>query len=125
MRLLIKLATNAFALAIVAYLVPEFYFDSVSSLLVAAVVIGIINTLIKPVLQIIALPISIITFGVAAFLINVFLLWFASTLVPGFEIAGFWTAVISSIVLSVVSWFLNRLEKESAEQDNREKKRTH
>ncbi|MFV1917775.1 MAG: phage holin family protein [Patescibacteria group bacterium] len=73
---------------------------------------GIVNTFIKPVLQIIALPISIITFGVAAFLINVVLLWGISFIVPGFEIENFLTAVISSIVLSLVSMFLNKLAEE-------------
>ena len=107
-----KLAINIFALWVVAYLVPGFSFGSNQALIVTAVVIGVVNTFIKPVLQIVALPISILTFGVAAILINVFLLWLTQLVVPGFEIANFFTAVVASFVLSFVSWFLNRLAKE-------------
>jgi putative membrane protein len=112
MKLLVRLAINAFALLIVEYLVPGFVLTDVRATIVAAVVIGVVNTFIKPILQIIALPISIITFGIGAFLINVLLLWLVSFLVPGFEIDNFLTAVIASIVLSLVSWFLHKLASE-------------
>lgn len=112
MKILIRLALNTFTLLIVAYLVPGFNFVDLWTTVVAAVVIGIVNTFIKPVLQIIALPISIITFGIAAFLINVFLLWGVSFIVPGFEIESFLTAVIASIVLSLVSLFLHKLSED-------------
>lgn len=112
MKLLIKLLLNIFTLWIVSYLVPGFEFESTQALIVTAVVIGIVNTFIKPVLQIIFIPISIITFGVTAFLINVVLLWGISYVVPGFEIVNFWTAVISSVLLSVVSLFLNKLSQD-------------
>ena len=111
MKLLIKLALNTFTLLIVAYLVPGFYLANLWAGIVAAVVIGIVNTFIKPVLQIVAFPISIITFGIAAFLINVFLLWGVSFIVPGFDIENFFTAVIASIVLSLVSMFLHKLSE--------------
>ena len=106
-----KLAINAFALAVVEYLIPGFEFDSTAAIVVAAVVMGVINTFFKPILHIIALPITLITFGIGAFLINVVLLWGASYVVPGFTIDRFLTAVIASLVLSLVSWFLHRLEK--------------
>lgn len=112
MKILIKLALNTFTLLIVSYLVPGFRFVDLWTAIVAAVVIGIVNTFIKPVLQIIALPISIITFGIAAFLINVFLLWGVSFIVPGFEIESFLSAVIASIVLSLVSMFLHKLSED-------------
>lgn len=109
MRLIIRLAINVFALLVVEYLVPGFHLVSLWTAVVAAVVIGVVNTFIKPILQLIALPISILTFGIAAFLINVLLLWGTSKLVPGFEIASFTTAVVASVVLSLVSWFLHKL----------------
>lgn len=112
MKLIIKLLLNIFTLAVVAYLVPGFEFAGIYALVVAAVVIGVVNTFIKPVLQLIFLPLTIITFGVVAFLINVVLLWMTSFVVPGFIIQNFITAVISSIVLTLVSWFLHRLSKE-------------
>ena len=109
MRLLIRLAINIFALWVVAYLVPGFILADTTALIVAAVVIGVVNTFIRPILQLIALPLSIVTFGITAFLINVALLWFTSMFVPGFSIASFTTAIIASIVLSLVSWFLVKL----------------
>lgn len=113
MVLLVRLAINVFALFVVEYLVPGFYLASIWTAIVAAIAIGIVNTLIKPILQLIALPISILTFGIAAFLINVLLLWGTSKLVPGFVISGFSTAIMASIVLSLVSWFLQKLAHES------------
>ena len=112
MKFLLKLVLNIFTLWIVSYLVPGFIFDSTQALIVTAVVIGVVNTFIKPVLQIIFLPLSIVTFGVAAFLINVVLLWGVSFVVPGFQIENFLTAVIASIVLTLVSWFLAKLAEE-------------
>ncbi len=112
MRLILRLATNVFALLVVAYLVPGFVLSNLSAAVVAAIAIGVVNTFIKPIIQLVALPISILTFGIAAFLINVFLLWTTSKFVPGFVIENFTTAIVASIVLSLVSWFLHRLERE-------------
>lgn len=112
MKLVIRLAINVFALWVVAYLVPGFILSDTTALIVAAVVIGVVNTFIRPIVQLIALPISIVTFGITAFLINVALLWFTSKFVPGFEIASFTTAIIASVVLSLVSWFLHKLASE-------------
>ncbi len=112
MRLIVKIAINVFALLVVAYVVPGFALESLSAAIVAAVVIGVVNTFIRPIIQIIALPISLLTFGIAAFLINVGLLWLVSLIVPGFTITSFTTAIIASIVLSLVSWFLHTLSRE-------------
>lgn len=109
MKFLLRLAVNVFALFVVEYLVPGFHLAGIWTGVVAAIVIGLVNTFIRPILQIIALPLSILTFGIAAFLINVLLLWGTTKLVPGFTIDSFTTALISAIVLSLVSWFLNKL----------------
>lgn len=109
MKLLIKLILNTFALVIVAYLIPGFFFDSLWATIVSAIAIGIVNTIIKPILQILFLPLTIVTLGITAFLINVVLLWGVSFVVPGFHIANFMTAIIASIVLSLVSMFLHKL----------------
>jgi len=112
MKLIIRLAINVFALFIVTKLVPGFMLADLTSAVVAAVVIGVVNTFIRPILQLIALPVSVLTFGITAFLINVGLLYVTSMVVPGFEIANFTTAIIASVVLSLVSWFLNKLASE-------------
>lgn len=109
MKLFLRLAINVFALIVVSYLVKGFEFDSLFAAIVTAIVIGIVNTFIKPVLQILFLPLSIVTLGITAFLINVLLLWSVSFIVSGFHINSFLTAIIASVVLTFVSMFLNKL----------------
>lgn len=108
MQLILRLGINVFALVVVDYLLPGFNLANLQTAVVAAVVIGIVNTFIKPLVQLIAFPISLLTFGIAAFLINVVLLWLSSKVVPGFSIDNFTTAILASIVLSLVSLFLHR-----------------
>ncbi len=114
MRLVGELIINVLALFVVAYIVPGFELSGLQVTIVTAIVIGVVNTFIRPVLQIIALPFSILTLGITAFLINVALLWLVAAVVPGFEIANFVTAAIASIVLALVSAFLHKLAKEKA-----------
>lgn len=106
-----KILINVVALLVVAYIIPGFEIPDFKTAVVAAIIIGIINTFIRPVLQLIALPLSIMTLGIAAFLINVGLLMAAAAIVPAFEIDSFLTAAISSIVLALVSAFLHKLAK--------------
>lgn len=112
MKIVIRLAVNVFALFVVAYLVPGFKLDSIQAGVVAAIVIGVVNTFIKPIIQLVALPLSVLTLGLVAFFINVLLLWLSAEVVPGFHIASFLTAIVASIVLSLVSWFLHKLASE-------------
>lgn len=109
MKLVVRLAINVFALFVVQYLLPGFHLAGIWTAVVAVIVIGLVNTFIRPILQLIALPISILTFGITAVIINVLLLWGSSKLVPGFEIATFWTAFFASILISLVSWFMLKL----------------
>ena len=106
-----KLVTNIFALLVVEYLVPGFEFTDLRAVVVAAIVIGVVNTFIRPIVQLIALPISILTLGIAAFFVNVLLLMLSAAIVPGFEIDSFLTATVSSLLLTLVITFLHRLTK--------------
>ena len=112
MNYLGKFLVNIAALLVVEYVVPGFQIANTQALLVTAVIIGVVNTFIRPIVQIIALPISIMTLGLFAFFINVVLLWGTSYIVPGFEIDGFLTAALASIGLSLVSAFLHKLTRE-------------
>lgn len=112
MKLFGQLIINTLALLITAYLVPGFHVDNLSAAIVAAIVIGIINTFIKPVLQIISLPITILSLGIFALILNVLLLMLAAAITPGFEIDGFLVALFGSFVLSLISAFLNMLTKD-------------
>ena len=109
MRLLAKLLLNVFTLLIVAYIIPGFEFSGLWATVVAAVVMGAVNTFIRPVLQILFIPLTIVTLGITAFLINVVLLWGVSFIVPGFTITSFMTAVWASIALTLISLFLHKL----------------
>jgi putative membrane protein len=111
LKIMGKIIVYVIALLVVDYLIPGFSLANLGSTIVAAIVIGIINTFIRPVLQLIALPFSLVTLGIVAFLINVLLLMLAATIVPGFEIDSFVTAAISSILLAVVNMFLHKLAK--------------
>ncbi|OGM05254.1 hypothetical protein A2125_01325 [Candidatus Woesebacteria bacterium GWB1_43_5] len=112
MNLVLRLGVNVFALLVVAYVVPGFVLADIWSATVAAVIIGVTNTFIRPIIQLLALPLSLLTFGIFAFLINVILLWGVSFVVPGFEIQSFTTAILASITLALVSWFLHRLARQ-------------
>lgn len=111
MKLLGQLVINTAALLITAYIVPGFIVANFTAAIVAAVVIGVINTFIKPLIHLITLPITFLTLGLFALVINVLLLLGAAYITPGFEINSFTTALIGSIVLSLVSAFLGLLTR--------------
>jgi putative membrane protein len=96
-------AVNAVALAITAELLPDVEIDDTATLIVSALVVGFLNALIKPIVQLLALPITLMTFGLFALAINAFFVMLAAWVVPGFEIDGFVTAFVAAIVLAVVS----------------------
>src|SRR5579884_1211422 len=103
MRLLINWIVDAAAIIIAAYLLPGVHINNFLTALIAAVVLGIINVLIKPVLLLLTLPITILTLGLFALVINGLLILLASAIVPGFHVDGFLWAVLFSIVLSIVN----------------------
>lgn len=94
---------SAIAIGVAAYLVPGVTV-TVGGAIVAAVVLGVLNMLIRPVLIILTLPITILTLGLFSLVINALLVMLASALVPGFAVAGFWTAFLFAIVLAVINW---------------------
>ena len=107
MHLLLRLILNAGALMLVAYVVPGIVVDGFWVALIAAVILGIANALIRPVLIILTLPITILTLGLFTLVINGLLLWLVSSFIEGFSIEGFWAAVLGAFVLWIVSWFTN------------------
>lgn len=96
---------TAIALLITANIVPGFTVKNLAAALVAVAVIGLVNAFIRPILSILAFPITLLTFGLFTFVINALTLWLASALTPGygFEIEGFLPAFLGSIVLAIVS----------------------
>ena len=110
MSILINWLVSALAILATAYLLPGIHIASFTTALVVAVVLGIINAVVKPILLILTLPISIITLGLFTLVINAAVIILTSYLVPGFKVDGFWWALFFSIVLSIVNWFLNQLK---------------
>lgn len=108
MNILINWIVSALAILAAAYLLPGVHVTSFVSALVAAVVLGIINAFIKPVLLILTLPITILTLGLFTLVINALVILLAASLVPGFSVDSFWWALIYSIVLSIINSFLHR-----------------
>lgn len=98
---------GAGALMFVSWLFDGIRFDSVWAIFMAALVLGLINMFIRPVVQLLALPVTLFSLGIFALVVNAFLMLLASELVSGFHVEGFWTAFWGSIVLSVVSSVMN------------------
>jgi len=100
---------NALALYIVSQIVPGIRLNGFSAALIAVIVIGLVNTLIKPILFLLTLPITIVTFGLFSLVLNALMLLLAGSVVSGFRVEGFGAALIGSILLSIVSTLLHEL----------------
>ena len=104
MRLLLVWVFNAMALIAVAYLLPGISVAGFGAALIAALVLGLVNTLIRPVLVLLTLPITLLTLGLFILVINGFLFWFVGSVLEGFAVAGFWYGVAGAILYSIFSW---------------------
>lgn len=109
MRLLLLWILNAVALLAVTYLLPSIQVDGFGSALLAALVLGFINTLVRPVLALLTLPITVVTLGVFYLVLNGLLFWLASALLPGFQVGGFVSALLGALLYGVIAWVLSAL----------------
>jgi putative membrane protein len=109
MTLILVWILNAVALLVVAYLLPGIAVASFGSALIAALVLGLLNMLVKPVLILLTLPITIVTLGLFLIVLNALLFWFAGSILKGFQVNGFWWAVIGAILYSIISGLLSTL----------------
>jgi putative membrane protein len=109
MRLLLVWLINAAALFALPYLMSSIKVDSIVSALIAALVLGLINTFIRPVLVLLTLPATLLTLGLFIFVINGLLFWFVASFVKGFSVAGFWSAVLGAIVYALISFAASTL----------------
>jgi putative membrane protein len=109
MRLLITWLINALALLALPYLFTSIHVDTFVTALIAAVVLGLINTLIRPVLVLLTLPVTLLTLGLFIFVIKGLLFWLVGSFVSGFRVDGFWEGVLGAIVYSIISWALSSL----------------
>ena len=111
MRFLVHWAIVAAALWVAAWIVPGVTVTTVPALLIAAFVLGLVNALVRPILTILTLPITILTLGLFYLVVNAAAFGLAAAVVPGFSVAGFGSAVIGALLVSLVSWVLGALFK--------------
>lgn len=109
MEILIYLLLSTIAVFVTAHILPGVRIDDWVTALVVAVVLGIVNAIIRPILLVLTLPINILTLGLFTFVIMGFLVLLVSGIVPGFHVNSFWWAVLFAIVLAIINWFLNSL----------------
>jgi putative membrane protein len=107
MKILLGWAINALALLAIPYLLSGVHVKSFVTALVVALVLGLLNTLIRPILVLLTLPITILTLGLFIFVINGLLFWLVGSFTEGFKVDGFWWAVAGAIVYSIVSWAIS------------------
>jgi putative membrane protein len=109
MRILLVWLLNALALLAVAYLLPSVQVASFGSALIAALVLGLINTLVRPVLALLTLPITVLTLGLFYLVLNGLLFWLAGSILPGFHVSGFFAAMMGAILYGLIAWALSLL----------------
>ncbi len=111
MKLILRWVINAGTLIAIAYYIPGISVQSFYSALIAALILGLINALIRPVILLLTLPVNILTLGLFTFVINALMFWLASTIVKGFYVAGFWPAFWGALIMTLVSWVVGSLLK--------------
>lgn len=109
MKFILNLLVSGLAVFISAYILPGIAVDSFWTAIVVSVILGIANAILKPLLIFLTLPITILTLGLFTFVINAILVLLVAAIVPGFMVAGFWWALVFSLVLSLVNSFLGSL----------------
>lgn len=108
---LLNLLVSGLAVFVSAYFLPGVKVDSFVTALIVAVVLGLVNAFIKPALVFLTLPVTMLTLGLFIFVINALLVLLVAAVVPGFQVNGFWYALLFSVVLSFVSWVLHSFVK--------------
>jgi putative membrane protein len=109
MRLLAIWLINALALLALPYLMQSISMDSFGTAMLVAVVLGFVNTIIRPILLLLTLPVTVLTMGMFIFVINGLMFWGVANMIDGFHVAGFWSAVGGALLYSVISWTLSTL----------------
>jgi len=111
MFLLIRWLLYSLTLLGIAYYLPGVGVDGFYSAAIIVIILGLLNAFIKPIILLLTLPFNILTLGLFTFVINGLLFWFASTVVKGFAVAGFWPAFWGALIMTIVSWVISGLSK--------------
>ena len=116
MNFIIRLIISTLAVLITAYLLPGVYVDSFITSVFVAVVLGCLNTLVKPLLILFSLPLVVFSFGLFLIVINTLIILLTDKLVDGFRVDGFWHALLFSIVMSMVTSILNAIKRRDEQE---------
>lgn len=114
MRVFSHLLVTGIALAVAAYILPGIHITSWTALLVAALVLGFVNAIIRPVLVLVTLPITILTLGLFYLVVNGVAFGLAAAIVPGFEIDSFGWSMLGAFVVGLASWFVGAFVKDAS-----------
>ena len=110
MRLILTIVGNALALLATAYFVPGIRFTgSIVQLLVAGLIFGLLNLIVRPIAMVLSLPFMVLTLGLFYFVLNGLLLWAFSKFMPGYDVNGLWAGILGSLVIMIVNWVVHLL----------------
>lgn len=118
MKLIMKALLSAVAVFVLAHILPGVSVDNYVTALIVAIVLGLLNTIVRPILIILTLPITIVTLGLFLLVINVLMVYAADRFVDGFAVSGFWWALLFSILLSIFNSILFSFLKKSKDKKN-------
>lgn len=109
MKLLLKITIATLSILVASRLIPGVYLEDLVTAFVVALVLGTLNLFVKPILILLTLPITVLTLGLFTFVISALMVLLTSSLVPGFQLVSIWTALFFSIVVTLISSFLNKI----------------
>ncbi len=110
MRLVLTIVVNALALLATAYFVPGIRFTgSPVQLLIAGLIFGLLNLIVRPIAMVLSLPFMVLTLGLFYFVLNGILLWGFSKVLPGYDVSGLWAGILGSLVIMAVNWVVHLL----------------
>jgi putative membrane protein len=109
MRFLMRVLLNALAVSVAAYFVPGMILTGPGPAILAGVILGFVNAIVRPVLLLLTLPFTLLTLGLFIFVVNAICFALTAALVPGFDLSGFWSAFFGALIVTIVSWVVNGL----------------
>jgi putative membrane protein len=108
MNFIVRLLISGIVAFGLSYLLPGIHIDNFTTALLVALVLSLLDAIVKPILVIFTFPITIITFGLFLFVVNAIIIWMATKFVKGFTVDGFWWAILFSLLLSIITSLLHR-----------------
>ena len=108
-RFLVKVLVTALAALVASYILSGVYITNIETAIILAIVLALLNNFIKPILVVLTLPITIVTLGLFLIVINILIIKWASSLVPGFRVDSWWSALLFSLLLSLVTYLIESL----------------